>query len=91
MKKILACAALALGATSCLGPNHLFNKVQNWNADATGYDWADELVYLGLNIVPVYGLAFVADQLVLNTIDYWSGENPVADPGPFPGESFTNK
>lgn len=88
--KFLACAALLLGATSCLGPNNAFNSLNNWNAKVTDQDWANELIFLGLNIIPVYGVALLADHLVLNTIDYWSGENPMDTPGPFPAENFTN-
>lgn len=88
MKKIFAAAALTLGASGCLGPNHLFNGLTNWNANLSEQDWVDELVYLGLNIIPVYWVALAADGLVVNTIDYWSGENPVTDPGPFPNDAF---
>jgi len=89
--KFLACAAILFGATSCLGPNHAFNSVTNWNATVTNQDWANELIFLGLNIVPVYGVALFVDTLVLNTVDYWSGENPIDAPGLFPREEFTAK
>ena len=89
--KFLACAALALGATSCLGPNNAFNSLHNWNATVTEYDWANEVIYLGLNVIPVYGVAHLADVLVLNTIQYWSGENPVDAPGAFTADKFTAK
>ncbi|MEZ6015255.1 MAG: DUF3332 family protein [Planctomycetota bacterium] len=89
--KFLACAALLLGATSCLGPNNATNSLRNWNATVTDMDWADELLFLGMNIVPVYGIAMFADVVVLNTIDYWTGENPVSEPGAFPDADFSNK
>lgn len=88
MKKMIAAAALTLGATGCLGPNHMFNGLQNWNANLTDQDWIDELVFLGLNFIPVYPIALLGDQLIVNTIDYWAGENPIKDPGPFPSEAF---
>ncbi|MEM6671206.1 MAG: DUF3332 family protein [Planctomycetota bacterium] len=91
MKKMIAAAALTLGASGCLGPNNLFNSLHNWNANLTDQDWVDELVYIGLNIIPVYGFAWLADAWVLNTIDYWTGNNPVSDPGPFPNAAFTRK
>ncbi len=88
MKKLIATTALMLGASGCLGPNNLYNGLNNWNANVTDQDWADELIFLGLHIIPVYGITLFADILVINTIDYWSGENPVKDPGPFPHEAF---
>ena len=90
MKKLFAVAALSLGATSCLGPNHMFNGLTNWNANVTEQDWVAEVIYLGLNIIPVYWFALAADGLVVNTIDYWSGNNPVSDPGAWP-DNFSNK
>ena len=90
MKKLLGAAILGFGATGCLGPNHLFNTLHNWNAEETDMDWANELIYIGMNIVPVYGVGLFIDQVFLNTIDYWSGDNPMSDPGPFPNDSFTN-
>lgn len=91
MKKTFLAAALALGITgsSCLGPDNLYNSVKNWNAELSDQDWINEVVFLGFNIIPVYSLALFADVLVLNTIHYWSGSNPVDDPEPFPG--FTRK
>jgi len=53
-------------------------------------DWADELIFLGMTIIPVYGVASLVDIVVLNTIDYWSGENPIDEPPPFPNADFTN-
>ena len=34
--------------------------------------------FIGLNIVPVYWVASFADVLVLNSIEFWTGSNPVA-------------
>jgi len=83
--------ALALFSASCLGPFNAFNGVRNWNANLNTSDTGKELVFLGFTIVPVYFFAGLADLFVLNTIDYWSGENPVSDAGEFPGDKFTSK
>jgi hypothetical protein len=34
-------------------------------------------VFLGMVILPVYELATLADVLVLNSIEFWTGNNPV--------------
>ena len=85
MQKLLAAAALTLGATGCLGPNNAARSLLNWNATATEYDLANEAIFIGLVWVPVYELALLGDVLVFNTIEHWSGENPIDAPGPFPG------
>tara|TARA_R110002126_G_scaffold25583_9_gene87537 strand:- start:7496 stop:7789 length:294 start_codon:yes stop_codon:yes gene_type:complete len=87
--KLLAAAALALPlATSCLGPNNAHDGLRNWNATVTETEWVNEVIFLGMNIIPVYGLAYFGDVVIFNTIDYWSGDNPFADPGPFPHAAF---
>lgn len=92
MKKTsLVAAALVLGLTcsSCLGPDHLYNSVKNWNAGLSKKDWVTETVFIGMTIIPVYPIALFADVLVFNTIDYWTGKSTLNDAGPFPG--FTSK
>lgn len=91
-RKATVAAALALGlsSASCLGPNAAHNSVRNWNANLDAHDAVKELVFLGFNIIPVYGVAYFADVVVLNTIAYWTGDAPIEDPGAFPAENFTN-
>lgn len=67
----------ALVSTSCIGSFGLFNKVRVWNEDV-GSKFVNELVFIGLWIVPVYEVCLAADFLVINSIEFWSGSNPVA-------------
>lgn len=77
-------AALALSGTilfsSCVGSFGLFNRISSWN-QTVGNKFVNELVFLALNIVPVYGVAYMADALVINSIEFWSGSNPMANVG----------
>ena len=61
--------------------------VQVIDAKLSEKDWVNEVVFIGLLIVPVYQIAMAGDYLVFNTIDYWSGKSTLTDPGPFPGFS----
>jgi hypothetical protein len=79
--------ALSLGMPSCLGPDNAYNSVKNWNATVSDQDWVNEGVFLVLTIIPVYGVCLFGDILIFNTIDYWTGDNAINDPGPFPGFS----
>lgn len=80
MKKALFAGVLALGLfCSCLGPNKLFNKLHDWNLEATENKWANEGIFVVLNIIPVYGVAYCVDIIVLNSIEWWSGKNPMDD------------
>lgn len=68
---------LALLSTSCLGPNNTFNNLHKWNDELTDNKWINEAAFLGLNIIPVYGLAYFADIIVFNSIEFWGGDSPV--------------
>lgn len=75
----LACAVLAgsLLFTSCIGSFKLWNGMKDWN-QGVGNKFVNELVFIALHIIPVYEVAYLADILVLNTIEFWSGSNPIA-------------
>lgn len=74
MKKAILGAALALFTTGCLGPNRAFNGLHEWNMEVSENDAVNEVVFLGCTILPVYSIAYLVDIVVLNTIEYWSGE-----------------
>ena len=77
-------AAFALSGTilfsSCVGSFGLFNRLSSWN-QSIGSKFVNELVFLAFNIVPVYGVSYLADALVINSIEFWSGSNPMANVG----------
>ena len=89
MKNTLLTTTLLCGllSSSCLGPNNAADGLRNWNAKVSDQDWLNELIFVGLWVIPVYPIAWLGDILVFNTIGYWSGENPIQDAGPFP-DSF---
>lgn len=66
--------------SSCVGSFGLFNRLSSWN-QTVGNKFVNELVFLALNIVPVYPVAYLADALVINSIEFWSGSNPMANVG----------
>lgn len=78
VKKALTAALLSLGLfSSCLGPNRAFNQLHEWNQGASDERWAREGIFVVFHIVPVYPVAYVADVLVLNSIEWWGGKNPL--------------
>ena len=86
MKKttLIVLLIVCLTCTGCLGPNNALNSLNNWNGSATEQDWLNEVIFLGMVIVPVYEFALLGDYLIFNTWDYWGGDNPISDPGSFP-------
>ena len=62
--------------TSCIGSFTLSNKILAWNKQF-GDKFVNELIFVGLNIIPVYPVAMLVDAVVLNSIEFWGGNNPV--------------
>ena len=82
-EKLTLVAVLLSGSllfSSCVGSFGLFNRLSSWN-QSIGSKFVNELVFLAFNIVPVYGVSYLADALVINSIEFWSGSNPMANVG----------
>ncbi len=80
MRKLVICSTLSASLlfSSCLGSFSAFNNLKDWNHEISDSKFVNNLVFWGLNIIPVYGLFFVGDVLIFNVIEFWSGSNPIA-------------
>lgn len=75
-----AVAAALVGSmtfTSCIGSFTLTNKLLGWNRTISN-KFVNELVFVAFWILPVYEVSALADLVVLNSVEFWSGTNPVA-------------
>ncbi|MDE6669124.1 MAG: DUF3332 domain-containing protein [Muribaculaceae bacterium] len=73
---ILATVASSLTLSSCIGSFSLTRQVIDWNKQV-GSKFINEVVFFALWIVPVYEVTFLCDVLVINSIEFWSGSNPL--------------
>ncbi len=79
-KKCVAGLLVGLLALSgCYGPFNLTRRLHRWNGQV-GEKWAQEFVFIVMAWAPVYGLAVLGDAVVFNSIEFWTGENPVNPP-----------
>lgn len=81
--KMTALCAIVGGSllfTSCIGSFSAWNGIKDWNM-GIGHKFVNEVVFLAFHIIPVYEVAYMADVLVLNSIEFWSGSNPLANVG----------
>jgi hypothetical protein len=62
--------------SSCIGSFTLSNKLLAWNATIDS-KWVNELIFVILT--PAYGVALFTDAIVLNSIEFWTGENPAKE------------
>ena len=77
MKKlIILLLTVCVITAGCTGSFMLTKKVYNFHRQQEG-KWVDELVFLGVVIIPVYSLATLGDAIIFNSIEFWSGDNPI--------------
>lgn len=80
MKKSIATllAAGMIVLSGCYGSNACFEKLHKWNG-TLGNKWLNSIVHFILNIFGVYWICLgLVDGLVLNTVEFWTGSNPLA-------------
>ena len=82
MKKYFSIVALSLMLTSCMGTMGLSGKVKKFNLEVTEHRWGREGVFLAFHIFWVYRICGLLDLIVFNSIEFWSGENPINGKSP---------
>ncbi|HHF3141506.1 MULTISPECIES: DUF3332 domain-containing protein [Vibrio] len=73
--KIGALTAVAVSLSGCVGSNAVTGYVMGFNLKAVDNRYARG----GLNMLlaPVYGVAIAADYIVFNSLEFWTGKNPL--------------
>lgn len=75
-RRLVLSGAGALSLSGCFGSFGAVRALWEWNEDL-GNKWVNWLVFLGLSIIPVYELFVLGDVLILNSVEFWTGSNPV--------------
>ena len=68
---------LPLTTAGCIGRFELTRKVYQFNREVDSNKWVQWLVFLVLNVIPVYGFAVMIDAIFANSVEFWTGDNPV--------------
>lgn len=86
--RVLAAAlALTVFQGGCFGSFKLTQAIWKFNKGISHDKWIQWVLFLPLAIFQVYSIGALADVLVLNSIEFWSGRNPVtADGSPWEKE-----
>lgn len=74
---IVACVLCSMTLTSCIGSFRLTQSVMKWN-NQVGSKFLNEVVFFAFWVLPVYEVTSLADLVVLNSIEFWSGRNPLS-------------
>lgn len=75
---IVLVGAMGIAMSSCYGPFRLTSKLHDWNGQVSQKKFVNELVFLGLCILPAYEICVLGDGLIFNSIEFWGGNNPIA-------------
>ncbi|ROV59949.1 DUF3332 domain-containing protein [Vibrio ponticus] len=79
--KIAVVAALgASSLTGCMGQMATTGLVSKFNLEIVDNRYAREGMFLLLS--PVYGLAGTVDLFIFNSIEFWTGTNPISGKSP---------
>ena len=75
--KVVACLlAGAVMCSSCIGSFNLFNNYAKWQRNMTDNKFVNAIV--GFILMPIVGgICLFVDSVVLNTVEFWTGDNPV--------------
>ncbi|HDZ8963820.1 TPA: DUF3332 domain-containing protein [Aeromonas dhakensis] len=77
---LLAGVVASVGLSGCMGQMGLSSMVTKGNLSVVDNRYGRAGVFVLLS--PVYGLAATADLFVFNTIEFWSGKNPITGKSP---------
>jgi hypothetical protein len=69
----------SLCASGCLGRSALTTRALKFNLSTADGRWSREALFLGMWVTLVYPVCILADLFVLNSMEFWSGTNPVSD------------
>jgi hypothetical protein len=67
---------LPVSSAGCFGRFELTRKVYSWNTNLDQDKWVRWFAFLLLILIP-YPLALTIDTLLGNSVEFWTGDNPI--------------
>ena len=81
VRRVVVTAVLAgflpMTTAGCFGTFQLTRKVYEFNKQVSPNKWVRWLTFLVMTIIPVYGFATLFDALFANSVEFWTGKNPI--------------
>lgn len=81
MKRYVVALMIALTSISSLANCHgRFSLTRKWDGVVSGVSdkWVRWLFFLVTVIIPIYQIALLIDVIAFNSIEFWTGRNPLA-------------
>jgi hypothetical protein len=76
---LLALAMLSTMSLGCIGHFGLSQKVRKFNLETSQDRWGREIIFVALYVIPVYPFAGLLDILIFNSVEFWTGKNPISE------------
>ncbi|MFA6404214.1 MAG: DUF3332 domain-containing protein [Salinivirgaceae bacterium] len=73
----LLAVTVLMSTTGCYGSFSVTNKLYKWNG-SVGDKWINSVLFFGMAVFQVYTFCLFVDGVVLNTIEFWTGSNPIS-------------
>jgi hypothetical protein len=84
---VLCMAVLSLHVSGCFGKFSLTRAMWDFNKNISGNKFIQWAVFLVMVIVPVYAVGTLVDALIINSIEFWTGSNPISSTGTPDGDT----
>src|SRR5262249_44714636 len=68
-----------LATTGCFGSFTTVKRLYHWNNTVDANKWAKWGVFVATVVVPVYPSATIFDMVFTNSVEFWSGRNPMTE------------
>ncbi|MFL5344957.1 MAG: DUF3332 domain-containing protein [Hyalangium sp.] len=75
---VLCLALFSVQVSGCFGKFAVLRAMWDFNKNVSPNKFIQWAVFLVMAIVPVYAVGSLVDALVINSIEFWTGQNPVA-------------
>lgn len=74
----LLCSSSLLATTGCFGTFVTTQRLYHWNMTVDNNKWARWGVFVATVVIPIYPSATLFDMVFTNSVEFWSGRNPMA-------------
>jgi hypothetical protein len=74
----LVCASTLFGSSGCFGSFWTLSRLYHWNSTVEENKFARWGIFVATMVVPIYPSAAIFDMIFTNTVEFWTGRNPMA-------------
>jgi hypothetical protein len=74
---VMCVALFSVQMSGCFGKFALTRAMWDFNKNVSGNKFIQWAVFLVMIVVPVYEIGALVDALVINSLEFWTGSNPV--------------